>query len=177
MKKGTFKTRLWISFGIVIVALAGASAAFYFLSGDLHAQATQIIADKTSVAQQAAVVGTLANLKSDSVKAAGYASAINQLLPSHDELIGFPQWVAAAGEAHNVQASVVFQGENATSTGSSPGSDGFSLSAAGTEADLVAFLDDIEIQAPGFLIAIDSFDLINSGPSYQLTAQGRVFSQ
>ncbi len=176
MKSG-FKKQLWISFGIIGGAIVAASVAVYFLSGDIDAQATQIITAKTAIAQQAATVGTLASLKSDAVRAASYAAVMGQLLLDRDELIAFPQWVATAGVAHNVQVSVVFQGGNTTTTASLPASDGFSLSATGAAVDLAAFLDDIETQKPGFLIAIDSIDLTNNGASYQLSAQGKVFSQ
>jgi len=175
--KGNFKKQLWISFSIIFGAVAVASVALYFLSSDLDAQAAKIISDKTLVAQQTALVGILANLKSDAVQATQYAAAMNKLLPSHDELISFPQWIAAVGQAHAVSAVVTFQGNNAAATEALPGSDGFSLSATGAATDIVAFLNDLEMRSPGFLLAIDSFDLTNNGSSYQLSVQGRVFSK
>ena len=175
--KVNFKKQLWISFGIIFGAIAVASIALYFLSSDLDAQAAKIISDKTLVAQRAAIVGVLASLKSNAVQATQYADAMNKLLPSHDELIGFPQWIASVSQAHNVSVSVVFRGDNTTATNSTPGSDGFSLSATGAAADIVAFLNDLEARSPGFLLAIDSFDLTNNASSYQLSVQGRVFSR
>lgn len=175
--KGNFTKHLWISLGIIFAAAIAASVALYFLSSDLDAQATKIISDKTLVVQQAAVVGILANLTSDAAQAAQYTNAINQLLPPYDQLIGFPQWVVNIGQAHHVTASVAFQGSNTPAAGSVPGSDNFSLTATGAPSDIVSFLQDIESQSPGFLLAIDSFDLTNNGTSDQLSAHGRVFSQ
>lgn len=175
--KRNFGKHLLLSSGVVLAAIAIASAALYYLSNDLDAQATKIISDKTLVAQQSAVVSVLASLKSDAVQAAQYAAAMAKLLPSHDELIGFPQWVNALGEKHEVSVSVVFQGNNTAVTASSPGSDGFSLNATGAAGNLVDFLSDLETQAPGFLLAIDSVDLTSGGSGYQLSLRGRVFSR
>ncbi|MGC9968450.1 MAG: hypothetical protein ABSC29_01825 [Minisyncoccia bacterium] len=175
--KGNPRKQLWMSFGIVFGVVVVASVALYFLLSDLDAQAARIVSDKALVAQRVAVVSALASLKSDAVQAAQYADAMNKLLPSHDELIGFPQWIASAGQEHNVSVSIVFRGNNTVATNALPGSDGFSLGASGAATDIVAFLSDLETRSAGFLLSIDSFDLTSNGSSYQLSAQGRVFSK
>jgi len=162
---------------IILGTIVVSSAAFYFLANDLSAQSEKIISDKAFVAQQTAILGALASLKSDASSSVPYADAMNKLLPTHDELIGFPQWISALAREHNVSVSVVFSGRNLAATASSPGTDGFSMTASGTSGNLAAFLDDIEAHAPGFLLTIDTFDLASNGSAYQLSAQGKLFSR
>ena len=175
--KSNFKQSLWVSFGVIFGTILVASAALYFLSTDLAAQAEKIITDKALIAEQTGALDILASLKSDAMQAAPYAAAMGKLLPPHDELIGFPQWLTALGQAHNVSVSAAFQGNNVPVTDSAPGNDSFSMNASGASADLITFLRDLETRVPGFLLAIDTFDLGNTGPSYQLSAPGRLFSR
>ena len=177
MIQSDFARGLRTSSIIIGGSIVAVSAALYFLSGDISAQVAKIVADKTMISQQTAAVGVLAGLKGDAAQAAPYAAAMGKLLPTQDQLIGFPQWVAGIGQAHSVSANVSFLGTSISATASAPGSDAFSLVANGSSANLVAFLQDLEINAPGFLVAIDSFDFLNNNGQYQLTAQGRVFSQ
>lgn len=173
----SFKKEWWISGGILLGSILITAAALYFLLSDLAGQAQTIMADRGTIAEQNAVLSNFAVLKSDAVKAAPYMSAMQELLPTHDALIGFPSWMNGVAAAHNVSVTIAFQGSDIAATASMPGSDGFSMSAMGAESDLVAFINDLENQAQGYLISIDSFELVNQGGSYRLSAQGRVFSQ
>ncbi len=173
----SFKKQLLISFGIIFGAVVAASIALYFLSSDLTAEANKIIFDKTLTARQAVVLSVLADLKRDAKRAAQYKGAMDKLLPAHDDLIGFSQWLNALARAHNISVSFSFRGDNTPATESIPGNDGFSLSSTGLSNDLSAFLKDIETQSPGFLLNVDSFDLVNSAPNYRLSLQGKLFSK
>lgn len=176
MEKGSASS-LWVSIGIIGGAIVTAAVALYFLSNNIDAQASQIVSDKTTAARETEAVSMLARLESDAAQAAPYAAAMEQLLPTHDALIGFPQWVVGIGQAHAVSASVTFQGSGVPAAATTPGSDSFSLVATGALPDIVSFLDDIEVNVPGFLLTIDSFELVNNGAQYELSAQGRVFSR
>ncbi len=171
------KRQLVIGFGVIGGSAAVALVALYFLAGSMTAQADKTTADQSSIAEETAMVSVLARLKSSAPEAAAYSAALTKLLPTHDNLIGFSPWLSAIAKTHNVSVSVAFQGGAAAATDAAPGSDGFSMTANGAAADLTAFLTDIETEAPGFLLSIDSFDLSNDGASYRLSAQGRVFSQ
>ncbi|MGC9599061.1 MAG: hypothetical protein ABSE18_01615 [Minisyncoccia bacterium] len=171
------KRQLQISIGIIAAAIAAASVAIYFFSNSIAAQADKIVSDRTRIAEENAAVGILASLKSEAAQAAPYAPVLESILPTHDKLVGLPQALNALGQSHNVSVSFAFQGVSAEATVSAPGSDDFSLIATGAPGDLVAFLNDLEAEASGFIIAIDSFDFASSGASYLLTAHGRAFSK
>ncbi len=168
---------LWTSVSVIGGAIVVASVALYFLYANLDAEASKIIADKTAVANQSEEVNILAHLESDATKAAPYTAAMQQLLPTHDALIGFPQWLAGIGQAHNVNVTASFQGGTTAATLSAPGVDDFSFLATGALADLNAFLLDAEGNTPGFLVSVDSMELVNQGAAYQLKGNGRVFSR
>jgi hypothetical protein len=175
--KTSFAKQLWLSSGIILVSVIAAFIGIYLLSGSTSAQADKIISDRTLIAQQAAVLGSLAKLESDAPHAADYMAAMDMLLPVHDDLISFPQWVTMLAGKYSVTVSFSFTGNNVVATPTAAGSDGFSLNADGTALNLVAFLNDLESHAPGFLLSLDSFSLTSDGPNYAFTSQGRLFSR
>lgn len=176
-RERSFRLQLWISAGIIFGSMAAAAAGLYFLSNDLAAQSAKIVNDKNFIAAQTAVVGELASLKNEEAESVPYLTAMQKLLPTHDQLIGFPGWVDALAQAHGVSASVSFTGQKADATASSPASDAFSLEVSGPPSGIVSFLADMETKASGYLLAIDSFDFRTNGSDYSLAAQGRVFSR
>ncbi len=171
------KRQLQISIGIIAAAIAVASIAIYFFSNDIAAQTDKIVSDRTRIAEENTAVGILASLKSEAAQAAPYTPVLKSILPTYDKLVGLPQALNTLGQAHNVSVSFAFKGGGTAATTSTPGSDDFSLVATGAPSDLVAFLNDLEAEASGFIIAIDSFDFTSSGTAYLLTAQGRAFSR
>ena len=174
--KGVRK-QLLLSFGIILVAVGAATWGLYYYSGDITTQADKIISDKDLVTRQASIVGILASLKNDAPKAAIYTTAMEKLLPTHDELIGFQPWLMSRGQSDGVGLNFNFEGNSAPAPPGSYGADGFTLSVSGSTDQIIAFLQDIEIKANAYLLSIDSFDIARSGTTYSVTLQGRVFSR
>lgn len=172
-----FKKSLFVSIGIILAAIIAASGALYFFSNDLSGKTDKILSDKTMITERSAAVASLAQLKHDAPIAAAYTDAVNKLLPTHDDLIGFPNWIDGLAQAHNVGITVAFTGSNVPANGNLPGTDSFSLTATGALADLAAFLEDIELHAQNFIATIDTFNVVSSGSSYSLSLQGKVFSR
>jgi hypothetical protein len=175
--KNSFKKQLWISVGVIVGALVVASLGLYILSNDIAGQTQKIVNDKTEAAQQAAVLGILAQLKSDAPVAATYTAAMNKLVPTHDDLIEVPGWLNTLAANHNVSISFSFQGGNAPASESSFGTDGFTLSVEGAPSDIAAFLADMETNSPKFLLSVTSFNLMSNGSGYSLSVQGVFYSR
>ncbi len=177
MMTHSVKRPLLVSFGMVAVAVGAATYGLYYFSNDITAQTDKIVSDKTLLAQQTAAVSILARLKSDAPQAAVYAAAMDKLLPTHDGLIGFQQWLLDRGRADNVAVSFSYRGNNTPASPGNAGSDGFSLIVDGGGSAIMAFLGDIETKADAYLLSVDSFTLTSNGSSYELSIQGRVFSR
>lgn len=171
------KREWWLSGGILVGTLAIAAAGLYLMSNDIAAQSAKIASDRESIASQTAILSDFASLKSDAVKAQPYTAAMEQLLPTHDALIGFQGWITGVGTVHNVNISVSFTGSNTAATGGAPGSDDFSLQAAGNLSDILAFIDEIETKSQQYLVNFGSFQLAYQNSNYVFTAQGQVFSR
>ncbi|HEX4104478.1 MAG TPA: hypothetical protein VHZ04_03350 [Candidatus Paceibacterota bacterium] len=175
--KSNFRKQLWLSGGVVVAAIVLATVGLYIFSGDIATNAQKIVEDKNLIADQNAALGVLATLEASAPKAATYLTAMQTLLPTHDALIGFSTWLAGIAQTDNVTASFSFTGNNAPPTASTPGTDSFTLGVDGSAAAIASFLQDIEFNAPGFLLSVDSFSLTSQGTNYHLAAQGKVFSQ
>lgn len=173
----SFKKQWWINFGIIFGIIIAAGAGLYYLSVNLAAQSAKIVSDRNLVAAQTAAVGNLARLKDESTRSAPYLAAMEKLLPTHDQLFGFSQWMSTLASAHGVSASVAFSGTKVQATDASLGSDNFSLTASGSLTNLISFLADMETKSPGFLLKIDSFNVASDQSGYTLSAQGKVFSR
>jgi len=175
--KDNFKRSLLITSSIIVGSAVVAAVVIYFLSNDLAAQVGKIVEDKAFAAQQAAALTILANLKADVPVATTYTTAMEKLLPTHDELIGVPQWINTTASADGVAASFSFQGSNVPASASAAGTDTFSLSVQGPIANITSFLNDIETKSSQFLLSVTNFDLVASGSGYTLSVQGVVYSR
>ena len=173
----TFKRKLALDLGIILGGIILATIGLYVLSGRISTQVKKIIADRSLVAQQTAALASLADLTRDAPQAAKYEAAINKLLPDQYQLIGFSDWLAAQGQQFNVTTHFNLQSPPSASSPTSAGTAPFTADAEGSVANIVAFLKDIETQAPGYLLSVNSFDLSNNGDSSRVNIQGTLYVQ
>jgi hypothetical protein len=173
-----FNRQLWISLGIIFGSIIVASITIYIFSGNITSAANKIILQRTLVEQQTDALANLAKLKADAPQAERYQVAINQLLPKQYGLVGFREWLDQRSRVHSVSANFSFQGDPTLAGDTTPGSAGFTLSVqASSISTLVSFLKDLESQAPGFLLALNTFDLTNDGSNVGLNGRGALFFQ
>jgi hypothetical protein len=99
-----------------------------------------------------------------------------KLIPTQDGLIGFPAWIGQIANSDGVVVVPTIAGDVVPGNAVRPGFVSFTLSVTGSLNNVVTFMDDIESKSPGYLLNIDSLDLIQSGTGYTLKAQGRAFS-
>ena len=171
------RKQLIVSFSIIVASVIIATILLYVLAGRIALESQKIQADRGISSQETGVLAVLAELKDAAPQAATYQAAINQLLPSQDDLIGFGDWVNAAANANQVSASFSFQGNPVAPTDMTPGQSAVSLQVNGSLDGITTFLKDIEATSPGFLVQIPSFDLSTSGGGYRLTAPAILFFQ
>ncbi len=174
MKNG-FKKYAWISFGAVFGAIAITGAAFYFLAGDIASRSSAIAADRTAIAQQDNSLAAFTEVKGDAVQAAAYQTAMDELLPTSNGLIDFPQWLKNFAATYNVTDNFAFGDIITVITRYVPGEIGFSLTAQGSEIGVFSFLENLESKAPGFLLEFDSVNFTENGSSSKAVIGGKMF--
>lgn len=164
-----------ISFGIIGAAFVVFGAALYFLANDMAVQTKQIVLDRNLISERAAIIGVLADLKSNASQADRYRQAMDKILVKQDQLIDFPRWLEGLARSRGITFTFSFNGDPAPPTAAYPGYIGFSLSSGGSFGGLLDFLKDAESRSPQFLIDIASVDLNGGGSNYLISMSGRVF--
>jgi hypothetical protein len=170
-----FRRELTISAIVIFGGLAIFSAVFYLLSSDLISQTGKIVADKALLAKRTATLEALASLKKDAAGAVLYKQAMDRLLVSQDQLIDFPKWLDSLARVRQIGLNFSFTGDQVPPGIDTPGYIIFSIDINGALDNLIAFIRDIELQSPRFLVALSGFDLNKTDSNYRITSQGRVF--
>lgn len=171
----TFKRPLIVSASVILGSIVIAVVGFFYLSQSIADQAGRIAKDRADIAAQTTALASIAKLRAEATQAAVYTSAMGKLLPTHDGLISFGQWISRIATTDHVSASVSFRGNDVMPSNDAFGRAGISLDMSAPIANIIAFLNDIESKTPGFLLSLASLDLVPSGSDYRLSAQGTLF--
>lgn len=172
-----FKKEVWIGTTVILGSIVIFLVASTLLSNQMAATSQQVADGRATIAKRSDLLANLAEIKNSSSEAAAYQQKINNLLPSQEQLLNFPQVLGSLASAHGVSFSFSFRGTPTLPQADSPGVAGFTVDTSGSLDALSLFLNDIEAKATRFLISIDGFDLSQSGSGYALNIQGRVFFQ
>lgn len=161
--------------GVPALILAALLALAFLLRFDIARRVTAIEELRAGLASRAQAVETLAALRESAERARIYASVLGNILPTRDQLIGFPKEFELIAKKFDVRLSASFGSETAA-TVSEPGSIEFSFSVRGTYADIAAFLAAAETSR--YIIAWSAFEFLKEkGEVYTATASGRVFTR
>ena len=124
---------------------------------------------------QSALINSYSDLKANAAVAAAYQAAMDKLLATQDNLIAFPSQIDGIARNDGVNAIFSFQSNPVPAGAKRRDMSAFKLNATGSLNGIMAFLKDMESSTPILLSKIDTFDLTQSGSSYSLSANGRVF--
>lgn len=175
MEPKNFKRQTWIGGIIIAASIAAFSIAAVLFANDIGAQASAITQARTQAATQSAMINAYSTLKADSATAGSYQAAMDKLLSTQDNLIGFPSQIDNIAHNDGVDLTFSFEGNPTPSGPNAPGYMGFTMNAIGGMSNIILFLRDMEASAPIMISKIDSFDLTQSGANYTLSATGKVF--
>ncbi|MEK7507954.1 MAG: hypothetical protein AAB602_02630 [Patescibacteria group bacterium] len=170
-----FRREVITGAALIIGSIIVFGVVFYFFSRSLNTIAREIAADRLLIANNAVVLGNLAELKRDDQKSARYEKAMNKLLVPKDQLIDFDGWLEGLARVRQVAMNFSFSGSEVAPQENFPGYISFSLDIAGTLDALTAFLKDIELQSTRFLVNLDTFDVTRSDVGYRIITNGKVF--
>ena len=177
MVKDRFAKQLWISGGVILGSIAIAAGVLVYLAGEISAEASLNTNDRQASQAKTDAVSTLAELEAAVPLAAQYQEEIAQIIPDQYGLVTFPQWLATLGARYNVTANAVLQGTANAASGGSAGNAQFSFTAEGSPSNLTAFLDSMNEKSAGFLLTLNSFEVVSDGANQKITGQGILFSR
>jgi hypothetical protein len=173
--KDSFKKYAWISFGIIFSTIIISAIALYFLAGDITARASAIAGNRLKIVNQYDDLASYAEIKRDAPEAAQYKTAMDELLPTQEELIQFPQWLETTAGTYNVTTDFSFGAVAPAAASTTPGTAAFSLTVQGKNDDIISFLTYLESRASGFLLSFDSFDFSESDAGVKATVDGQIY--
>lgn len=171
-----FRRQLTIGLCIIFGSFVLFGGFVYYLTQKLQTQSTDITNQRSQLELDANSTEALSLLKSQAPQASTSAQFLNNLLPSSDELLNFPDWIRGVAVTNNLTFNFQFEGDSVAPQPPTPGYINFAFSASGAPTDINAFLNNIEIQLPQFLINIQNFTLSNNNDGTEgLSVQGQVF--
>jgi len=170
-----FRRHLIINLAAITVIILIFWAALSWLSLDVDSVVDKIVVDRTLIKKKAEAIGILAELKQTAPEAASYKKSVDAILPPQEQLLDFPRWLDGLARARRLNIGFDFQGRETPPQDASPGYAAFILNIGGALTDILAFVKDLELQVPRYLIGIEGFDLKETGEGYQLSTRGRVF--
>lgn len=170
-----FRHQLWVNSFIIAGSVVAAFVIFSFLAGDIAAKTDKISADRGLIDKQTGMLAVFSGLKEQAPQAAAYQAAMDTLLPTQDELIGFGNWLSQAATANHVSVNFSFGNTIIPASDAAFGRADFSFTATGDGSALVAFLSDAETTDQGFFVTVNSFDMVGANGSYQLNGKGTAF--
>lgn len=171
----TFRRELILNAAVMIVSFMVAGLILWWFRGEINFQADQVETARLTIARQAGLFGSLANLKQQVEIARGYEEKLSRLLPIKDQLINFPRWLEGLALQRQVNARFSFEGATVEATTETPGSVGFSLDLTGTLSAIQGLLRDLEVAPRAYFLKFNDFDLNRSGESYHFSAKGNLF--
>lgn len=139
--------RVGVGAGILVALVA----LTLFVNADMSGRASNIQDLRRSFAERASAVERLARLRALSDEAVPYRSALAELLPKPEELVGFPREVRTIASAADVTAANVSLGAETAAAEREPGSIEVQFTVSGTLAKFIAFLKALEERA-GFIM-------------------------
>lgn len=172
----SFTKRFYLyDIGIPALILATLFALALLLRFDIARRAAAIQELRSTLASRARGVETLAALRRSAERARIYASVLGNILPTRDQLIGFPKEFELIAKKFDVRLSAAFGGETAA-TATEPGAIEFSFSVRGTYANIVAFITAAETSR--YILSWSAFEFLKEkGDIYTATISGRVFTR
>ncbi len=173
--RGPLTLALTVTSISIVLGLLGILILGHYLDG-----AAQAMRDKRYAAAQAAnLTPRITELRSQEARAAGFERVFSLLLPKQDQLLEVPRVIEQLARSYNVEATFQFLGSPAldvTSATPLP----FSLSAKGTPTDLAAYLRNLEVTNPRYMLSVERVELnavVLTPETSQLGVTGSVYYQ
>lgn len=161
--------------GIPAVIFAALFALTILLRFDIARRTAGIQELRSMLASRTQAVETLAVLRESAERARIYASVLGNILPTRDQLIGFPKEFELIAKKFDVRLSAAF-GSETPATVTDPGMIEFTFSVRGAYQNIVAFISAAETSR--YILSWNAFEFLKEkGDMYTATISGRVFTR
>lgn len=170
-----FRKELIISSALILGSIVIAAIGSYLMTQRLHSQIVKIATGRALATERAQTNASLAYLKTSAAQAKKYQVAMETILVTQDQLLGFSPWIHDLAQARQVGLDFSFTGNPVPPTDDAPGLAGFNFETSGNLSNILEFVKDLEYRSQRFLITISGFNITQSSGNYRFSGQGQVF--
>lgn len=141
---------------------------------DISRRTGAIIRQRQDLASHSQSLNSLALLRSEAERANKIRGAIQDFLPSGDQLISFPKSLEGLAKSNQLGFGFTFNSEVAGSV-AEPAVSNFTLVTRGLYNNFLNFLKAVEKSK--YFVGFELFDLNRKDKDFEIIMKGKVFSQ
>jgi len=167
----SFKQQLLIILAIYLGLIVLLGAVLIFLGKDISEKTGKINQLQNEIALKTQSNESLAVLRQDYAKAQSYETALNNILPSRDQLLSFRRELETMASQSKIDFSVSLGKEEPQ--GTQGGAMGIGAVMAGGFEQISNFLKTLENSR--YLLKFDNFDLTREEGKFRMRLNGQVF--
>lgn len=166
-----FKQQLIIVLAIYLGLIVLLGAVLIWLGNDISQKAGNINQLQNEISLKTKANESLAALRQDYAKAQSYETALNNILPSRDQLLGLRRELETMASQSKIDFSINLGKEE--SQGTQGGTIGIGAVMAGGFEQISNFLKTLENSR--YLLRFDNFDLTREEGKFRMRLNGQVF--
>jgi Tfp pilus assembly protein PilO len=170
---GNFRKRLLTDLSIALIILVAFLGGIVFFRASIKKTTEKIVNLRKALVEKTSAIGSLVNLRQQSVAAQGYLNFLYSIVPTKDQLIDLPRDFQSLASQEKLGLGFSFGGENAPAP-PNLGSVSFKLSIRGSSFDqLFRFIQ--RLQNFKYLSSIDNLSIRKLDSELEMEITGRVF--
>lgn len=159
------KSRLLIQIGASLGVVLAIILSIAFLGWDLGNRAKKVSESKAEREIRIEQLNSIAELRTNKVKAEGYIEKLKKVFPDRDSLITFPSEINSRASKHNVASQFAFGNESESSIQ-------FSLVLQGNYDNISEFVQELEEEI--LFLDFESIEIAGGGANYSCTLSGTI---
>ncbi len=168
-----FKKRLIIIIGVPLGIILILIVSLFFLGSDISSRANQIKQLRENLTLRLQSTESLVSLRQDFKQAQEYSPALNNLLPTRDELVGFIHDLTMIAKQNELDFSSSL-GQESPQTDKGLGQISFTITSQGKFDNFVNFLKTLENSR--YFIKLNTLDVTRQDDNFKALMTGQVFS-
>lgn len=153
-----FTPKVILNLSIIFGFLIFVGWVMTFLSGEISSKAEQISNHRMEINSRITAVSRLAELREAAKEAQPAIAELSTLLPTEEELVGFPRYLQNVANREGVNLSFSFQDSGSDEIDEGEiGASEFSMDALGSYNDIISFMEAVE--KGDFIVSLSSVNI------------------